>query len=223
MNCQSVLDELKRLGTAQNRKVYRQHGVGAGMYGVSYANLGKLRKKIRVDQSLAEQLWRTGNHDARVLAAMVADPGAIKSKTLDEWVKDLDNYVVTDALSGLAGKTPFAIKKAERWVKSKNEWVGASGWSVVAAIAMSDTSLDDGYFERLLVTIEETIHNAKNRTRYAMNNAVIAIGSRNAGLEKKAVAAAKRIGKVEVDHGETGCKTPDAVAYIQKVRARRRK
>jgi len=37
------------------------------------------------------------------------------------------------------------------------------------------------------------------------------------------LAAAKRIGKVEVDHGETGCKTPDAAAYIRKVLDHRRK
>jgi hypothetical protein len=63
----------------------------------------------------------------------------------------------------------------------------------------------------------------KNRVRDAMNSAVIAIGIRNPKLEKKALAAAKRIGQVEVDHGETSCKTPDATAYIHKTLERRRK
>ena len=44
-----------------------------------------------------------------------------------------------------------------------------------------------------------------------MNGALISIGIRNAKLEKLAIAAAKRIGKVEVDHLETSCKTPDRV------------
>ena len=34
------------------------------------------------------------------------------------------------------------------------------------------------------------------------------------------VAVAKAIGKVEVDHGDTSCKTPDAVPYILKARLR---
>ena len=42
-------------------------------------------------------------------------------------------------------------------------------------------------------------------------------------LQKKAIAAAKRIGKVEVDHGETGCKTPDAASYIAKTVEYRKK
>ena len=39
-----------------------------------------------------------------------------------------------------------------------------------------------------------------------------------AGCE--ALAAAERIGKVHVDHGNTACTTPDAAAYIQKTLGR---
>ena len=52
---------------------------------------------------------------------------------------------------------------------------------------------------------------------------MIAIGTRNSDLQEKAVATAVRIGKVEVDHGETGCKTPEAVSYIRKVAERKKK
>ena len=38
------------------------------MFGVSYAALGKLKRKIKVDHELAEKLWATGNHDARIAA-----------------------------------------------------------------------------------------------------------------------------------------------------------
>ena len=41
-------------------------------------------------------------------------------------------------------------------------------------------------------------------------------------LKKEAIAAAGRIGKVEVDHGKTSCKTPDAAAYIKKASAKGR-
>jgi hypothetical protein len=56
-----------------------------------------------------------------------------------------------------------------------------------------------------------------------MNSALISIGIRNDRMEKLAIAAAKRIGPVEVDHGETDCKTPDAEDYIKKARARTKK
>ena len=81
---------------------------------------------------------------------------------------------------------------------------------------MNDEGLPDSYFEDYLEIIARDIHTRKNMVRDAMNSALIAIGIRNPVLEKKAIAAAKKIGKVEVDHGETSCKTPDAAAYIRK-------
>ena len=88
---------------------------------------------------------------------------------------------------------------------------------------MQDASLPDEYFEKFLGVIERAMHSRKNRVRHQMNGALIAIGIRNPALEKKAVAAAERIGKVEVDHGETGCKTPDAVPYIRRAVERKKK
>jgi len=41
-------------------------------------------------------------------------------------------------------------------------------------------------------------------------------GCRNAALRQAATAAAERIGEVEMDHGDTACKTPDAAAAIAK-------
>jgi 3-methyladenine DNA glycosylase AlkD len=222
MKYDEVMKTLKSMGTAQNRKVYGRHGVGEKMFGVSYANLGKLKKKIKTDHELARRLWKSGNHDARVLATMIADPEQLKSQDLEAWSRDLDNYVLTDALAGLAGRTAFAKSKLEKWSKSKKEWVSAAGWGVLAGYALYDKESPDAYFEPFLKTIESEIHSGKNRVRHSMNMALIAMGMRNKKLEKKAVVTAKKIGKVDVDHGETGCKTPDAIAYIKKANARKR-
>ncbi len=222
MSYRQVMDELKAAGTAQNRKIYARHGVEGEMFGVSYANLGKMAKRLKTDQPLAERLWASGNHDARLLAAMIADPDAIRSSTLDAWARDLGNYPLTDAFAGLVAKTPFAESKLRRWTRARNEFVGQAGWTLVAILAMKADGLDDSYFERLLPEIEKKIGGAENRTRYAMNNALMAIGIRSSRLEKKAIAAARRIGPVEVDHGETSCKTPDAEPYILRARARKK-
>ena len=83
MPCSTVMNELKSLGTSQNVKIFKRHGAGNKLYGVSFANLYKLRKKIKTDHNLAMALWKTGNYDARLLATMIADPGAAAEKLLD--------------------------------------------------------------------------------------------------------------------------------------------
>jgi 3-methyladenine DNA glycosylase AlkD len=215
-----ILDQLEALGTEQARKTYRRHGVTGPSFGVSYADLGKLRKKIKVDHALAQQLWASSNHDARILATMIADPQAADNALLDSWASNLDNYVVSDAFSTFAAQTPLAREKADQWTPSDAEWVGATGWNILAHLALDDDSLPDAYFERYIDIIQRDIHGRKNRARYSMNNALIAIGGRNDALEAKAIAAAGVIGKVKVDHGETNCKTPDAIPYIAKMKAR---
>ena len=69
-----ILAELESLGSEQARKTYRRHGVGENQFGVSYSALGKLKKRIKTDHELALKLWESGNHDARILATMIADP-----------------------------------------------------------------------------------------------------------------------------------------------------
>lgn len=223
MTHNDVIKQLKAFGTEQNRKVYKRHGVAGDLYGVSYANLGKLKKTIKVDHALAEKLWATGNHDARVLATMIADPAKASDRLLNAWAKDLSNYVLTDAFSGFVMRTPFVRKKMEQWTRSKKEWTGRMGWQLLAYLAMKDAELPDEFFESHLETIERDVHAGKNRVKDAMNSALIAIGIRNNKLKKKALSAAKRIGKIEVDHGETGCKTPDAAEYILKASERKSK
>ncbi|MFK7767979.1 MAG: MGMT family protein [Mariniblastus sp.] len=222
MKLKEVVSELKAAGSAQTRKTYGRHGVTRTMYGVSYAVLGKLTKKIKTDHELALGLWETGNHDAMVLATMVAEPGKLKPADANQWLKEIDSYVLLDGFCKLISQTTFAMKRADVWMKSKNEWKSTSGWGVLAQVAGSGL-LSRERLAIYLDTIEQTIHDAPNRTRYTMNGCLIAIGMASEELKDIAIQAARRIGVVEVDHGDTSCKTPDAASYIAKSFARSKK
>lgn len=218
MNFEEVMQQLEAFGSAQTRKTYGRHGIKNAMFGVSFANLGALTKKLKVNQELALQLWASGNHDAQTLATMIADPKLMSPGLLEDWAKSLTNYPISDAFARLAARTPLAQKKFEKWMNHRNEWISHTGWLMLAQAA-GNSDLPDSYFENQLATIEREIHGRPNRVRHVMNSALIAIGGRNPGLQKQALAAAKKIGKVEVDHGDTNCKTPDATAYILKMAA----
>ena len=231
MDCKTALAKLEACGSAQTRKTYGRHGVRGPMFGVSYQHLGALKKAIKTDHALAVELWASGNHDARILATMIADTAILTGSLIDRWLKEVDNHVQGGAFSTLVAASPLALKKAEKWRASKRELISCCGWSVTSYLALRDdgtdekltAGLDKAMFAPLVEIIENQIHTAPNRTRYAMNQTLIAIGVRTDKLRKLALAAAKRIGKVEVDHGDTSCKTPDAAAYIAKTAAHRAK
>lgn len=215
MNLREAMAALEAAGTEQNRKTFRRHGLKEPMFGVSYAELGKFKKAIRVDDALAEGLWKSGNSDARILAAMISDPASATRERLESWAKDLDSYPLTDAFAKHAvAPSPLAKELLDPWTRSEVECIGSAGWTVLTLIAMEEHDLPEAFFVPWLERIEKEIPRAKNRVRYSMNNALIAIGLRGGALEKQAIAVAERIGVVEVDHGDTACKTPDAASYI---------
>ena len=219
---EQVMAELEANGSEQTRKTNRRHGITGEQFGVSYSFLNPFAKRIKVDHELAKSLWATVNYDARILATMIADPQQADDALLETWVHDLDNYAISAAFGVYAAKTLLARQKSAQWTKSDAEWIGATGWNMLGTLATNDKDLPDEHFLPYLNTIERDLHSAKNRTRYSMNNALIAIGLRPA-LEARALEVARNLGKVIVDHGDTSCKTPDAITYIQKVKDRQSK
>ncbi|MBI5851108.1 MAG: DNA alkylation repair protein [Planctomycetes bacterium] len=215
MNSNEVLLELESLGSEPNRKVHARHGIRGPMFGVGAGAIGRLAKRIGIDDLLAVELWASGNHDARVLATRIADPAATRRARVQAWAKDLGDHVLADALAALVTRSPDAAALREAFTAAGDEWRSTLGWNLVAlACAEGSTALDEELTRRL-AAIEAGIHGRPNRTRHAMNRALIAIGERGGAIGKRALAVAKAIGTVEVDHGGTGCKTTDAVTAIR--------
>ncbi|OJE35826.1 DNA alkylation repair protein [Bacillus tropicus] len=223
MLLEEVMQQLEEYGTEQNRKTYKNHGAKEPLFGVSFANLKLLKKKIKKDHDLAILLWETKNMDAMTLATMILDPKKVTTKLLNKWVQEVDYYCLMDVLMTAICTSPIAIERMGDWTKSDDEWIGRAGWSLLANIAIKNKTLQDDFFSPYLDEIKENIHNEKNRKREAMNSALIAIGIRNEDLERKAIEIAREIGKVQVDHGATSCRTPDAEPYIKKARERAEK
>ncbi len=224
MEFNELMSELESMGTEQNRKIYSRHGAGEVLFGVSFKNLGILKKKIKKNHDLSLKLMRTGNADAICLAAMIMDPKQVSMKQAEDWLKSSSYYLHVDILAGnVLVKTPFVDEAREKWLDSNHEFTAQAGWDLVANAAMKREDLPDSYFETKLKRIESKISDGMNRERHAMNNALIAIGIRNEPLRDKAIEASRRIGKVVVDHGQTACKTPVAEPYILKAHERKNK
>jgi 3-methyladenine DNA glycosylase AlkD len=216
MSLAEVMRALEKAGSAQTKKTYLRHGATEPLFGVSFATLKEMTKRIGVDHALAVALWDTGNLDARNLAVKIADPAQMTSAELDRWARSGQPRMCGGYVAMLAAEGPHAAAKAAQWLGSKDRGESALAWTLLGQLAMRDTSTPDSWFLERLAHIEKSIHAAPNDQRYGMNQAVIMIGCRSAALRKAALAAAKRIGKVDVDHGDTDCKTPDAASYIEK-------
>jgi 3-methyladenine DNA glycosylase AlkD len=212
-----TMKALQLAGSAQTRKTYARHGAQEPMFGVSFATLKTLVKRIGVDHELALGLWDTKNHDARMLALKIADPARMKGADLDRWARENRMRMCGGYVAMLAAEGPHGEAKAREWSASSEPALRAAAWTLAGFLSNGDEQRGDDWFLQRLAQIEKSIHSAPNAEREAMNMTLITIGGRNATLRRAALAAAKRIGKVEVDHGDTDCKTPAAGPYIEKM------
>ena len=215
-----VMTELKKKGKEQTRKTYARHGIDIPMFGVSIADLKTTAKKIKGDQALALELYDTGNYDAMYLAGLVADGSQMTKKQLDDWAKRTTcEALCSYTVAWVASESSHARELALKWIDSKKPSIASSGWATYGGIVATtdDADLDLEEIQELLNRVEREIHSAPNKVRYLMNSFVISVGGYVKPLLKQAKAAAKRIGAVDVDMGDTACQVPNATEYIEKI------
>jgi 3-methyladenine DNA glycosylase AlkD len=219
-----IMSELKKKGREQTRKIYARHGMATReMFGVSTADLKTIAKKIKGQQAVAMELYKTGNVDAMYLAGMLADGAQMTEKQLNEWAeRSTGAQMISEyTIPWVAVDHPQARNVTKQWMKSKKENVAAAGWCTYSGLlaTKADEHLDLAEIESLLSTIEKEIHKAPNRVRYTMNNFVIAVGTYVKPLLKQAKSSAKKIGTVSVELGETACTIREAAEQIRKIEA----
>ena len=218
----SIMAALKGKGKEQTRKIYARHGMDVRrVLGVSVADLKVIAKSIRGQQDLASELYETGIMDAMYLAGMVADGAKLTAVQLNDWLDRAEGLQMISeyTVPWLTVENPDARALALKWMKSKTEHVAAAGWCTYGGLLAlkPDAELNLAEVEDLLNSVAKQIHKAPNRVRQTMNLYVISVGGYVKPLLAKAKAAARQIGAVTVDMGETACKVPDALAYIEKI------
>jgi 3-methyladenine DNA glycosylase AlkD len=222
--CTSVMAELKKKGSEKTRETYARHGMATeNMYGVSMADLKVIAKTIKGQQALACELYETGNLDAMYLAGLVADGSQMNKQQLNGWAEGAANLQMISeyTVPWVTVENPDARALAMQWIKSQKEHVACSGWCTYAGIlaTKADEDLELSEIEGLLGTIVKEINGAQNRVRYTMNNFVIAVGTYVRPLLKQAKAAARQMGTVSVDLGDTACNVRAATVQIEKMDA----
>ncbi|MBK8037441.1 MAG: DNA alkylation repair protein [Verrucomicrobiaceae bacterium] len=221
MTLDQTMKLLESKGSEQTRKTFRRHGAPETMFGVKVGDLKPIVKLIKGDQKLAMELYATGNSDAMYLAGLVADGAKMKRAELDRWAKQATWQMISGStVPWVASEHPEAVEIALKWIDSPKEGIAVAGWATLSCVVSvwPDEKLPLKQIDTLVKHVVKSIHASPNRVRYAMNNFIICCGTYVAALGDKAIAAAKKIGRVEVDMGNTACQVPDAVPYILKSR-----
>ncbi len=195
MNVDEILKKLKSLGNPKNVEGMARFGINPeNTYGVSIPNLRKLAKEIGKNHDLAQKLWDSGIHEAKILAGMIDDPKLVTEKQMDAWIVDFDSWDVCDQVCmNLFDKTPFAFEKAKKWAKRNEEFEKRAGFALMSCLAWHDKESSDSKFIAFFPLIKNGSTDERNFVKKAVNWALRQIGKRNKSLNKAAIVVAEEI------------------------------
>jgi 3-methyladenine DNA glycosylase AlkD len=195
MNYKEIIQTIKSLYNPEAVKGMARFGINPkSTYGVSIPHLRKMAKQIGKNHLLAQRLWSSGIHEARILACMIDDPAEVTEDQMDGWVKDFDSWDVCDqCCSNLFDKTKSSYKKATQWAHQDREFVRRAGFVMMAVLAVHDKKAQDKAFMQFFPLIQRGAEDERNFVKKAVNWALRQIGKRNLALNKKAIATANKI------------------------------
>ena len=190
-----VVRELKRLANSKVRSKMAHFGVNVPKaYGISAPVLHALARRIGKNHKLAEQLWTSEIHEARILATLIGEPEKITSAQMERWVRDFNSWDVVDAACCyLYAHAAPAWSKVNAWSRRREEFQKRAAFSLAAYLSYKDKTAPDARFERFLRVIEREAWDERNFVRKAVNWALRNIGKRNLRLNRAAVRTAQRI------------------------------
>jgi 3-methyladenine DNA glycosylase AlkD len=196
---QEILEQLKRLANPEAVAGMARFGINSeNTLGISIPELRRIAKETGRDHALAEALWETGVHEARLLACFVDDPKQVTETQMERWVADFNSWDVCDqCCSSLFDKTPFAYQKAVEWSGREAEFTRRAGFTMMASLAVHEKKAEDARFEPFFPILVRESTDGRNFVKKAVNWALRQIGKRNRRLNRLAIETAEEIARID--------------------------
>jgi 3-methyladenine DNA glycosylase AlkD len=192
---EEVTRELRALADPRHRQKMAYFGIEVkDALGIRVPQLRALAKRIGKNHALAQELWETGNHETRIIAAMIDEPALVTEAQMERWARDFNAWDIVDGCCcEVFAYSEAAWKKAVDWSSRDEEFVKRAGFSLMAYLAYKDKSSADSRFLPLLEIIRRESHDDRNFVRKAVNWALRNIGKRNRNLNRAATRTAREI------------------------------
>jgi 3-methyladenine DNA glycosylase AlkD len=191
----AILERLRALGNSANLPGMARYGIEvSNAVGVTIPTLRAIAKETGHDHALALALWRSGMHEARILASMIDDPSRVTVRQMDAWARAFDSWDVCDQVcANLFDRTPHAVDRVFAWAERPETFVRRAAFATMAALTVHRPDLGDDELRAFLPAIEAAADDDRNYVRKAVSWALRQIGKRNPALNADAVATAEAI------------------------------
>ena len=189
---QAILRDLQAAGNKKKRTSAQRVGIPMGKaFGVSVGYVRRMSKQWKGRGDLAEHLWATDIHEARLLAVLLADPRTMRRSDIEQWLRDVVSWDLCDHLCGdLVRRRSDAADLVQRWIRKPDLYFKRAAFAVMAQVAVHDKQLDVDSIEVMLRHIVENADDPRPHVRQAASWTLRSIGKRDAVCRERALSAA---------------------------------
>ncbi|HVX88054.1 MAG TPA: DNA alkylation repair protein [Gemmatimonadales bacterium] len=190
-----ALEALKKAGSRKVLAGYARYGIATSKaFGIPMKTIQALGKKLGKDHVLAEELWKSGWYEARLLACYVEDPARVTPAQMERWARGFDNWAICDTVTFVCwDKTPHAWTKIAAWSRRKEEFVKRAGFALLAAVALHDKSTPAKKLLASLKWIERGAADERNFVKKGVSWALRTVGRQRPKVHSAAVALTRRL------------------------------
>lgn len=181
LSTKEVIAHLRAAGSEKHKVSAARLGIPSDKsFGVPVPDVRKLGKQIGRNQELAEELWESGYHEARLLAALVAVPEKMTGPRVDGWLGDVVSWDLCDHLcNNLLIDVPFAARRIPAWAKDDREFVRRAAFALMSSLSIHRTEMAKEMVEQNLKLIHDHAHDPRNYVKKAVSWALREIGKRD--------------------------------------------
>lgn len=208
-----LMTELAALEDPRMRAVNEKHGDD---HGVNLSALRAIAKRLRTQQDLAVELWRTEDTAARLLALLICKPRAFSPGELDAMLRVARAPKVQDWLVNyVVKKSPHAEQLRLAWTDDPDPAVASAGWALTTErVRRSPEGLD---LPALLDVVESEMKTAPDRLQWAMNSCLAQIGIDHAEHRARAISIGEELGVLKDYPTPPNCTSPYAPIWIREI------
>jgi 3-methyladenine DNA glycosylase AlkD len=214
----NILEELNKLAYEKRKDMYLKQGIKENIIGVNLGDLRKIANKIKMDHSLALQLWETDVYEARVIASKLLDPTRLSLSDLERLITSTQSGPVIDELSfQIFEQIDNQINLFDKWITNEDPRYKRAGWNM-GIILNHESKFNQEKLIEIVNNIENNLAQATLDYQFAMNRCLCEVGIKHDSLTEKCISVGEKLGIYKDMKVSKGCTSPYAPIWINTVR-----
>lgn len=184
MNLKQTIEALQFLSNpALIKKRETQFGIkNTSGLGITHKDLNQIAKEIKLNKTLAVELFDTQIYEAQLLTSKTYPPKELTLNDAIKWSETFNSWEMCDSFCMLFAKSPVASEIIHYFYTKEGEFEKRTAYATIACLCNHDKKSLNSLFISFLPLIEANINDDRFYVKKGISWALRGIGKRNKDL-----------------------------------------